>query len=305
MRNSIVSVREVQGDAHSVHRERFRDATSRSTRETPSVRLEPSRGWGALNLGAVWARRELAYLLIWRDIRDRYKQTLLGASWAVLQPLLTMTVFSLFFGRLARIPSHGLPYALFAYTALVPWIFFANGMGQAANSLVLNTQLLTKVYFPRLIIPAATVLAGLLDFVLAFLVLIGMMAYFGIPPTITILFVPLLLLLAIVSALGAGLWLAALNVQFRDVRHTMPFLTQFWMFATPIAYPSSLLPEHWRIIYGLNPMVGVVEGFRWALLGVNTTPPAVFIVSTVVAVALLVTGAFYFRRMERAFADVV
>jgi len=266
--------------------------------------IEPSRGWVSLQLEELWAYRELLYFLIWRDIKVRYKQTVLGATWAVLQPFFTMVVFSLFFGKLAKVPSDGLPYPVFAFAALVPWGFFAQGLNQAADSLVGHAHLIKKVYFPRLVVPLSGVLSGIVDFVLAFLVLVGMMIYFRVWPTVNVVFLPGFLLLALVSALGVGLWLSALNVQFRDVRHTMTFLTQFWMFATPIAYPSSLLHEPWRSLYGINPMAGVVEGFRWALLG--SPPPGRMVwASVLAALAILVSGAFYFRRMERTFADTV
>ena len=271
----------------------------------PALRIQPSRGWTSLGLRELWAYRELLYFLTWRDIKVRYKQTALGAAWAVIQPFFTMVVFSLFFGRLARIPSDGVPYPIFSYAALVPWTFFANGLGQSTNSLVGSANLIKKVYFPRLAIPLATVLSEAVDFAIAFAVLVGMMLYFGITPTGTVVWLPLLALLAVTTSLGAGLWLSALNVQFRDVRYVVPFLTQFWMFATPIAYPSSLLDERWRTVYALNPMVGVVEGFRWALLGTRTAPGPVIAVSSVMALALLLAGALYFRRMEKRFADVV
>jgi lipopolysaccharide transport system permease protein len=229
----------------------------------------------------------------------------LGAAWAIIQPFFTMVVFSIFFGKLARVPSDGLPYPIFAYAALVPWTFFANGLNQASNSLVGSANLIRKVYFPRLVVPISSVISGVVDFVLAFAVLLGMMLFYGILPTVNILWLPLFVLLIFVTALGVGFWLSALNVQFRDVRYTVPFLTQFWLFATPIAYPSSLLSEPWRTLYGINPMVGVVEGFRWALLGTDTAPGAIILVSSLVALALFVGGAFYFRRLERSFADVV
>jgi len=259
----------------------------------------------SLRLRDLWEYRELLYFLVWRDIKVRYKQTALGAAWAVLQPLLTMLVFSIFFGRLAGMKSDGLPYPIFSFAALVPWTLFANGLGGSANSLVGNANLITKVYFPRLVIPVATVLAGLVDFALAFAVLLAMMLYYGIAPTANVLWLPGFVLLALVSSLGVGLWLSALNVEFRDVRHVVPFVTQFWLFATPIAYPSSLLPEPWRTVYGLNPMVGVVEGFRWALLGTQTRPGPVVAASSLAAVAILVGGVFYFKRVEKTFADVV
>lgn len=272
---------------------------------SPVTIVKPSRGWVSLNLRELREYRELVYFLTWRDIKVRYKQTVLGAAWAIIQPFFTMVVFSLFFGKLAKVPSDGIPYPIFAYAALVPWTFFANGLTQSSNSLVGNANLIKKVYFPRLVIPISSVIAGAVDFVLAFLVLLGMMLFFGIVPTLNIFWLPLLLLLTFVTSLGVGLWLSALNVQFRDVRYTVPFLTQFWLFATPIAYPSSLLSEPWRTVYGINPMVGVVEGFRWALLGTDTAPGLIIIVSSLVALALLVGGVFYFRRMEKTFADVV
>jgi lipopolysaccharide transport system permease protein len=235
----------------------------------------------------------------------RYKQTALGAAWAIIQPFFTMVVFSLFFGRLAKIPSDGVPYPIFSFAALVPWTFFANGLSQSSNSLVGSSNLITKVYFPRLIIPISAVISGLIDFALAMLVLFAMMIYYGVVPTINVLFLPLFVLLAFVTSLGVGLWLSALNVEYRDVRYVLPFVVQFWMFATPIAYPSTLLHAPWRTIYGMNPMVGVIEGFRWALLGTETAPGPIIVVSSLASLLILVTGAFYFRRMEKTFADVV
>lgn len=269
------------------------------------TRIRPSQGWVSLKLGELWEFHELLYFLTWRDIKVRYKQTALGAAWAILQPVFTMLVFSLFFGKLAGMKSDGAPYPIFAFTALVPWTFFAYGLAQSSSSLVGNENLIKKVYFPRLIIPISTVLSGAVDFLLAFMVLIAMMFYYGIMPTANIVWIPLFVLLTVVTSLGVGLWLSALNVQFRDVRYVIPFLTQFWMFATPIAYPSSLLHEPWRTLYGLNPMAGVVEGFRWALLGTSAAPGPMLLVSAVVAVVILAGGAFYFRRMEKIFADVV
>ncbi len=280
-------------------------APAQAPGNVPVTIIQPSKGWVSLKLKELWEYRELLYFLTWRDIKVRYKQTALGAAWAIIQPFFTMIVFSLFFGNLAKIPSDGIPYPIFAYAALVPWTFFANGLGQASNSLVGSANLIKKVYFPRLAVPISTVLSGVVDFALAFVVLLGMMLWFGIVPTLAILWLPIFLLLALVTSLGVGLWLSAMNVQFRDVRYVVPFLTQFWLFATPIAYPSSLLPEAWRTVYALNPMVGVVEGFRWALLGTNTAPGPMIVVSSVAALAILVSGAFYFRRMEKTFADVV
>jgi len=273
--------------------------------DLPVTIIRPSRGWISLNLRELWEYRELLYFLSWRDIKVRYKQTVLGVVWAIIQPFFSMIVFSLFFGRLAQIPSDGIPYPIFSYAALVPWTFFANGLIQSSNSLVGSANLIKKVYFPRLVIPISAVLSGVVDFVLAFVVLLGMMLFFGVTPTWNVLWLPLLLLLALVTSLGVGLWLTAMNVQFRDVRYAVPFLVQAWMFATPIVYPSSLLSEPWRTLYGINPMAGVVEGFRWALVGTETTPGPMVVVSALVAVMLLISGAFYFRRMEKTFADVV
>jgi lipopolysaccharide transport system permease protein len=267
--------------------------------------IKPSKGWVSIRLRDLWEYRELLYFLTWRDIKVRYKQTALGALWAIIQPFFTMVVFSLFFGRLAKVPSDDIPYPIFAFAALVPWTFFANGLSQSSNSLVGSTDLITKVYFPRLIIPVSSVLSGFIDFAIAFIVFMAMAFYYGIYPALSIILLPFLLLLGLITALGAGLWLSALNVKFRDVRYTIPFLTQFWLFATPIAYPSSLLSEPWRTIYGINPMVGVVEGFRWALLGTDTAPGAIIFVSALVALGLLIGGVFYFKRMERSFADII
>lgn len=270
----------------------------------PILRIKPSTGWVSLKLQELWEYRELLYFLIWRDVKVRYKQTVLGAAWAIIQPFFTMVVFSLFFGKLAKMPSDGIPYPIFSYTALVPWTFFANGLGKASTSLVGSSSLIKKVYFPRLCIPIASVLSGIVDFILAFTVLIGMMFYYGLAPTTNVIWLPFLMVLSFSASLGVSLWLSAMNVQFRDVQYIIPFLTQFWLFATPVAYPSSLLSEPWRTLYGINPMVGVVEGFRWALLGTRTAPGPIIIVSSLVALLLLVSGALYFRRMEKTFADV-
>lgn len=277
--------------------------------ETPTrlqhTRIEPTTGFVSLRLADVWEYRELLYFLIWRDVKVRYKQTALGVAWAVIQPLMTMIVFSIFFGKLGKMASDGVPYPIFSFAALVPWTLFATGLTMGTNSLVGSSNLIKKVYFPRLIIPTATVLAGLVDFVVAFGVLLILMAVYGILPTINLLWLPAFVLLTVITSLGISLWLSAINVEYRDIKYVVPFLTQIWLFATPIAYSSSLLNEPWRTIYGINPMVGVVEGFRWALLGTNTQPGSMVLVSAVAAVVLLVSGAFYFRRMERVFADVV
>ena len=271
----------------------------------PAIVIKPTRGWVSLRLRDLSEYRELLYFLVWRDVKVRYKQTVLGAAWAVLQPFLTMVVFSIFFGRLAKVPSDGIPYPIFAYTALLPWQLFAHALGESGNSLVANQQLITKVYFPRLVIPISAVLAGLVDFAVAFIVLLAMMVYYGIVPTLAVLTLPLFILLAVATALAVGLWLSALNVQYRDVRYTIPFLIQFWLFATPIAYSSSLVPEWIRPLYGLNPMAGVVEGFRWALLGKAEGPGPLVIVSALTVIVLLAAGLVYFRCMEKTFADVV
>jgi len=281
-------------------------AQSNTTESPYYLRIEPSKGWVSLRLSDIWEYRELLYFLTWRDIKVRYKQTVLGAAWAIIQPFTTMIVFSLFFGNLAKVPSDGIPYPIFSYAALVPWTFFATGLSMSSNSLVGSSSLIKKVYFPRLVIPIATVISGSVDFVISFSVLLLMMLFYGIMPTINVVFLPLLILLALLTSLGAGLWLSAMNVQFRDIRYTVPFLVQFWLFATPIAYSSSLIEnEFLRAIYGINPMVGVVEGFRWALLRVDTAPGPVLIISTLTAVSLFVSGLYYFRRMEKTFADVV
>ena len=270
---------------------------------TVTTVIEPT-GTMSLRPQELWDYRELLFFLTWRDIKVRYKQTALGAAWAVIQPLATMAVFSVFFGRLAKIPSDGFPYPIWAYAGLLPWQLFSYALTESANSLVGSQALITKVYFPRLVIPISAVLGGLVDFAIAFCILLVFFIYYGIVPTAAVVTLPFFLLLAVATALGVGLWLSALNVNYRDVRYAIPFLTQFWLFATPIAYPSSLIPARWRALYGLNPMAGVVEGFRWALLG--TAPPGpMLIVSTLMVVALLVGGLFYFRRMERTFADIV
>jgi lipopolysaccharide transport system permease protein len=258
-----------------------------------------------LRLDELWRYRELLYFFVWKDIKIRYKQTIMGSSWAILQPLFTMVVFSLFFGRLAQVPSDGVPYPIFSFSGLVPWTFFANGVLLASNTLVINANMVKKIYFPRLALPTASVLSGIVDFSLAFIVLLAMMLFFRIYPTQNVIWLPLLLILALITALGAGYWFSAMNSQFRDIRYIVPFLIQAWMFITPIAYPSSLLAEPWRTLYGLNPMAGVVEGFRWALLGTDTAPGPMVFVSSLVAIILLISGVYYFRKMERIFADVL
>lgn len=268
-------------------------------------RIEPPRSGVHLNLSELWQYRELLYFLVWRDIKVRYKQTLLGAGWAILQPVMTMLVFSLFFGKLAKIPSDNIPYPIFCFAALVPWNFFANGLTQSSNSLVGSSNLITKVYFPRLAIPLASILSGAVDFMLSFLVLLLLIIYYAPPLSINLLLLPCFILTAFITALGAGLWLSALNVQFRDVRYLIPFITQFWMLATPVAYSGRMLPEPWRSIYGINPMAGVVEGFRWSLLGIGSSPGPIIIVSIITSLLLLLSGLIYFQKMEKTFADIV
>ena len=280
-------------------------SSEQSFRNASALRVEPRRAWTSIDLKELWHYRELLYFLTWRDVKVRYKQTALGAAWAIIQPFFMMLVFSLFFGRLARVPSDGIPYPVFAFCGLLPWQLFAHALTESSNSLVGNQNLITKVYFPRLVIPIAAVLGGVIDFFIAFVILLGMMLYYGIVPGVAILALPGFLLLALLTALSVGLWLSALNAQYRDVRYTINFLVQFWLFATPVAYPSSLVPEKWRPLYGLNPMAGVVDGFRWALLGKSGPPGLMLWVSVIVVVILLLGGLYYFRRMEQEFADVV
>jgi lipopolysaccharide transport system permease protein len=274
--------------------------------DVPVVRIEARRGWLALDLSELWAYRDLIYFFIWRDVKVRYKQTVIGAAWAILQPVLTMLVFSLFFGRLAKIPSQGLPYPIFYYSALLPWMYFATAMQAATNIVVENQRVITKIYFPRVVLPVASVMAGLVDFAISFCVFLILMAYYHVMPNgAAIAWLPFFTLLAVLTALGVGLWLSALNAMYRDVRYVVPFLVQFWMFASPVAYPSSLVPERWRWLYGLNPMAGVIEGFRWALTG-HGQPPGLLLAASSAAVALLVlSGLVYYHAMEGTIADVV
>jgi len=266
--------------------------------------IRPSRGWVSLDLADIWDYRELLFMLMWRDVSVRYKQTALGAAWAVLQPLLSMIVFSIFFGRLAKMPSDGLPYPVFTYVALLPWQLFAKALTDASSSLLQNRNLVTKVYFPRLVLPFSAVLSGLVDFAVAFVLLLGMMAYYRMVPTVAVLALPVLIVFAVLTALAVGLWLAALIIRFRDVQYMIPFLTQFWFFATPIAYPISIVPERFRPLAGLNPMTGVVEGFRWALLGRAGGLGVEVWVSVGAVLVLLVGGLAFFRRVEKTFADL-
>jgi lipopolysaccharide transport system permease protein len=273
--------------------------------ETVIVRIEPPRGWLDLRLAEVWEYRELLYFFVWRDVKIRYKQTAIGVAWVVLQPLLTMGVFTLFFGRLAKLPSDGLPYPVFYFSALVPWTYFATALITCTNVVVENQRVITKVYFPRLILPVSAVLSGLVDFAIGFVVLSVVTALYGIRPTAAVVWLPVLLLLAVLTALGVGLWMAALNALYRDVRYVVPFLVQFWMFASPVAYPSSLVPVRWRWLYGLNPMAGVIDGFRWAITGHGQAPGALLLVSAGMVAAVLLGGLFFFQRMEGTVADRV
>jgi lipopolysaccharide transport system permease protein len=273
--------------------------------ELPHTVIQTSRGWVSLNLAELWHYRELLFFLTWRDIKVRYQQTILGAAWAIIQPLCSMIVFTVFFGRLAKVPSDGIPYPLFAYTALLPWQLFAYGLTESSNSVVANERLITKVYFPRIIVPLASVFAGLVDFAIAFTVLIGMLVWYGVKPTAAVLTLPLFVILAVATAFGVGLWLSTLNVQYRDVRYTLTFIVQFWLLASPVAYSSTLVPARWRPWYGLNPMAGVIEGFRWALLGKAPAPGIMLAVSVLVVAFVLVGGLYYYRRMEKTFADLV
>jgi len=271
-----------------------------------TIYIKPSTGLTALNLRDIWVYRELVFFMIWRDIKVRYKQTLLGAAWAVIQPVMTMLVFNFIFGSVAKVPTDGIPYPIFSYTALLPWGLFVTALNQASRSLTSNHNMITKVYFPRLVLPMASVLAGLVDFAIAFVIMLGMMWYFKVTPTLSVLWtLPLFLLLAIITALGVALWLSAINVKYRDVNYALPFLTQFWLFITPVAYSANVISEKWQLVYSLNPMAGVVNGFRWALLGAGNGPDLALWVSTGISVLILVSGLFYFRNMERTFADTI
>jgi len=272
--------------------------------EHPLVIIRSRGAWSPLDLSELWAYRELLFFLTWRDVKVRYKQATLGVAWAVIQPLFTMLIFTLFFGRLAKVPSNGIPYPLFSYAALLPWTFFSNAIANAANSLISNPNLITKVYFPRLMLPASAVAAGLVDFAIAFVVFIGMFAYYKVPVTVNLVLFPGLVVLTTLLALGVGQWMAAVNVQYRDVRHALPFLVQLWMFASPVIYPTSLMPARWRWVLTINPMTGIIEGYRTVLLG-QTLSGGALLYSAVATLAILAVSAFSFRRMEKRFADVV
>jgi len=274
--------------------------------EPTTIYIKPTTGLAALNLRDLWVYRELILFMIWRNLKVRYKQTLLGATWAIIQPLMTMIVFNFIFGNVAKVPTDNIPYPIFSYTALLPWGLFTTALNQASRSLTTNQNMVTKIYFPRLVLPISSVLAGLVDFAIAFVILIGLMIYYGVTPAWNVLWtLPLFLLLSIVTALGVALWLSAINVQYRDVNYALPFLTQFWLFITPVAYSASVISDKWQLVYSLNPMAGVVNGFRWALLGAGSGPDIALWVSVGISLLVLVSGLFYFRNMERTFADMI
>ena len=273
--------------------------------EPTTIYIKPSTGLAALNLRDLWIYRELVFFMIWRDIKVRYKQTLLGAAWAVIQPVLTMLIFNFIFGTVAKVNTEGIPYPIFSYTALLPWGLFSAALNNASRSLTTNQNMVSKIYFPRLVLPLASVLGGLVDFAIAFLILIVLMIYYKVTPTLAIWTLPLFLVLTVVTALGVSLWLSAINVQYRDVNYVLPFLTQFWLFLTPVAYSANVISAKWQFVYSLNPMAGVVNGFRWALLGTNTGPNMNMAISIGISLIFLVSGLFYFRSMERTFADTI
>ena len=274
--------------------------------EPSTIYIKPTTGLAALNLRDLWVYRELVYFMIWRTLKVRYKQTMLGASWAIIQPLMTMIVFNFLFGKVAKVPTDGIPYPIFSFTALLPWGLFTSALNQASRSLTANQNMVTKIYFPRLVLPISSVLAGVVDFAIAFIILIGLMIYYGVSPAWNVLWtLPFFILLSIVAALGVSLWLSAINVQYRDVNYALPFLTQFWLFITPVAYSASVISEKWQLVYSLNPMAGVVNGFRWALLGAGSGPDMALWVSVIISLVILVSGLIYFRNMERTFADTI
>ena len=281
--------------------------TQLTKHEPTIVYIKPTTGFAALNLRDLWLYRELIYFMIWREVKVRYKQTMLGAAWAIIQPVLTMIVFTFLFGRIAKLPTDGnIPYPIFSYTALLPWGLFVAALNQASRSLTSNQNMVSKIYFPRLVLPLASVLSGLVDFVIAFVILIGLMIYYRVTPSLNAIWaLPLFLVLTVITALGVALWLSAINVRYRDVNYALPFMTQFWLFITPVAYSAKLISDKWQMLYSLNPMAGVVNGFRWALLGVGSGPDIGLWISVGVALILLISGLFYFRNMEKTFADTI
>jgi lipopolysaccharide transport system permease protein len=280
--------------------------TELTKREPTTIYIKPSKGLAALNLRDLWIYRELVFFMVWRDVKVKYKQTLLGMAWAVVQPVMTMLVFTFVFDRVAKLPTDGMPYEVFSFTALLPWGLFVTALNQGSRSLVAHNNMVTKIYFPRLILPMSSVFAGLVDFAIAFVILIGLMLYYQVMPAWQYLWtLPFFLLLAIVTALGVALWLSAINVKYRDVNHALPFMTQFWLFATPVAYSFSTLSEKLQILLSLNPMTGVVNGFRWALLGSGTGPDITLWISVAISILIFISGLFYFRSMEKTFADTI
>jgi lipopolysaccharide transport system permease protein len=275
------------------------------SQEIPWFEIRPTTGWFSLDLRELWAYRELAYFLAWREIKVRYKQTAIGVAWAVLQPLAMMAVFTIFFGKLGNLPSDGIPYPLFAFAALLPWQLFSRTITECTNSLVADQRLITKVYFPRIIIPLATTMSAIVDFAISAGLLVALMFFYGVVPGIEIVWLPVFILLMLIAALGVGFWLSALNVEYRDVRYALPFVNQFWLFVTPVVYSSSLVPERWRLLYGLNPMVGVIEGFRWSLLGVGKGPSPMLAISATIAIVLFISGIIWFHRREQTFVDTL
>ena len=274
--------------------------------EPTTIYIKPSHGLAALNLRDLWVYRELVFFMVWRDVKVKYKQTMLGMAWAVIQPVMTMLVFTFLFGKVAKLPTDGIPYPVFSFTALLPWGLFVTALNQGSRSLVAHNNMVTKIYFPRLILPMSSVFAGLVDFAIAFVILVGLMFYYKVTPAWNLIWtLPLFLLLAVITALGVALWLSAINVKYRDVNQALPFLTQFWLFATPVAYSSSVISDQWQLLYSLNPMAGVVNGFRWAMLGSGSGPDAALWVSVAISVLILVSGLFYFRSTERTFADTI
>jgi len=269
------------------------------------ILIQPSKGLFNFDLRELWQYNELLYFLVWKEVKVRYKQTIIGGAWAIIQPLLTMVIFTIIFGRLAKIPSDGMPYPVFTYTALLPWMLFAQALTRSGGSLVYNANLITKVYFPRLLVPLSAALAPIVDFIVSFLILLGMLAWYGIPPTLGILALPFFVALTLVTAISVNLWLAPINVKYRDVAHTLPFLSQIWMYASPVVYPLSMIPEKWQFLYSINPMVGVIEGFRWALLGKQSPNFMAMAISVIVVMALFLGGILYFKKMEQTFADVI
>ena len=280
--------------------------TELAKHEPITIYIKPSKGLAALNLRDLWVYRELVYFMMWRDVKVRYKQTLLGTAWAVIQPVMTMLVFTFLFGKVAKLPTDGIPYPVFSFTALLPWGLFVTALNQGSRSLVAHNNMVTKIYFPRLILPISSVFAGLVDFAIAFVILIGLMIYYHVRPAYEQLWtLPLFLFLALITALGVALWLSAFNVKYRDVNHALPFLTQFWLFLTPVAYSSSVISEKWRLVYSLNPMAGVANGFRWALLGSGNGPDLTLWISATISILIFISGLFYFRSMEKTFADTI